>query len=166
MGKGNVWAIIISPLALPGAAMHDAFTAAGPDATRAIASGALKVANSGPANNKPTLPILNAEAATAGIDTRPVDISSNSQIAANRNNDAALAQQISATCTGDPLYKNLEGQCQGNPPAQSACYRAASQLCQCFLNNDTRPLTPAIQQTHAQWQQCVSDNRASANSLK
>jgi hypothetical protein len=85
-------------------------------------------------------------------------------IRATPDDDRALAQRISGTC--EAQCAPLSNACKSQPNAQSACYRAAACTCECFLNQDTRPVTSIIRQLHAQWQQCVRDNRAAAQQLR
>jgi hypothetical protein len=78
--------------------------------------------------------------------------------------DADIAQNLTNQC--NTQCAPLKNACAGSPPGQSACYRAAACICECFLRSDPRPVTPVIQSTHQKWQQCVTQNRATANSLK
>jgi hypothetical protein len=64
-----------------------------------------------------------------------------------------------AACSNDPTYTVNMNECRSNTLSQAPCYRAAAALCQCYIDKD--PTNP----NRSQWQQCVTNNTSSANSL-
>jgi hypothetical protein len=63
-------------------------------------------------------------------------------------------------CSTSQPYMMYLGQCRSNHSSQAPCYQAAAALCQCYVNAD--PSNPSV----TSWQACVTNNTASANSLR
>jgi hypothetical protein len=80
-----------------------------------------------------------------------------------------IAGQLSQRCKADPEYTQHMTACQSNKLSQAPCYRAAAQLCECFLRNDPRDeraSDPRVARHHAEWRKCVAENRANADRLR
>lgn len=71
---------------------------------------------------------------------------------------ASGVESLSAIC--EKRIAPQRQACQGSPPTQAPCYRAAASLCQCYLDNG-----PQVNPSRPEWTRCVRENTQRADAL-